>query len=76
MLPHDIALSCRLSGGATGAGCAGQPLGPPLIGYAAELTGSFEGPLRAAALFPLACAVLAALFLRTPAALGAQAARD
>ena len=54
----------------------GASAGPPLIGYAAELTGGFEAPLRVAALYPLACAVLAALFLRTPAPLDAHVARD
>ncbi len=54
----------------------GASVGPPLIGYAAELTGGFEGPLRAAALYPLAAAALAALFLRTPAALDTSAGRD
>jgi len=54
----------------------GASVGPPLIGYAAELTGGFEAPLRVAALYPLACAALAALFLRTPAPLDAHVARD
>ncbi len=47
----------------------GASLGPPLIGFAAEATGGFAGPLQVAALFPLACALVAALFLRTPAPL-------
>jgi len=54
----------------------GASLGPPLVGYAAELSGGFEGPLRVAALYPLAAALLAALFLRTPASLDASAGRD
>ncbi|MFN3260403.1 MAG: MFS transporter [Pikeienuella sp.] len=47
----------------------GASAGPPLIGFAAEAAGEFAGPLRLAALFPLACALVAALFLRTPAPL-------
>jgi MFS family permease len=54
----------------------GASIGPPVIGYAAELTGGFEGPLRVVAIYPLACAALAALFLRTPAPLDAHLARD
>jgi MFS family permease len=54
----------------------GASVGPPLIGYAAELSGGFEGPLRIAAIYPLASAVLAALFLRTPAPLDTHVARD
>ena len=54
----------------------GASVGPPLIGYSAELTGGFEGPLGAAAIYPLICAVLAAVFLRTPAPLDAHVARD
>jgi MFS family permease len=54
----------------------GASVGPPLTGYSAELTGGFEGPLRAAAIYPLICAVLAALVLRTPAPLDAHVARD
>jgi MFS family permease len=54
----------------------GASLGPPVIGYAAELMGGFEGPLRVVAIYPLACAVLVALFLRTPAPLDAHLARD
>ena len=54
----------------------GASVGPPLIGYSAELTSGFEGPLRAAAIYPLICAVLAAIFLRTPAPLDVHVARD
>jgi MFS family permease len=50
----------------------GASVGPPLIGYAAELAGGYELPLRIAALYPLAWAVVVALILRTPAALEAQ----
>ena len=54
----------------------GASLGPPVIGYAAELTGGYEIPLRLAALYPLAGAALVALFLRTPAPLDAHIERD
>lgn len=54
----------------------GASVGPPVIGYAAEFTGGFEGPLRVAALYPLACAVLALLFLRTPRAIAAETGQD
>jgi len=47
----------------------GASVGPPVIGFAAELMGAYELPLRLAALYPLACAVVIALFLRTPAGL-------
>ncbi|MFO7856211.1 MAG: MFS transporter [Paracoccaceae bacterium] len=54
----------------------GASLGPPLVGFAAEFAGGFDMPLRWAALFPLALAVLVGLFLKTPAALGPDAGRD
>jgi len=55
----------------------GASVGPPVIGYAAELMGSaYELPLRLAALYPLAWAVVVALFLRTPAGLGEHRVGD
>ncbi|MEX2518473.1 MAG: MFS transporter [Paracoccaceae bacterium] len=54
----------------------GASIGPPLIGFAAEAAGGFDAPLRYAALYPLAAALLAALFLRTPAPLGADRPGD
>lgn len=54
----------------------GASLGPPLIGFAAEAMEGFAAPLRLAALYPLAAAVLAALFLRTPAPLAADRPGD
>ena len=54
----------------------GASLGPPLIGYAAQMTGDFAGPLRIAALLPLGFAVLAVLFLRTPPPMDAHVERD
>lgn len=44
----------------------GASIGPPLIGFAAEMTGGYETPLRLIAIYPAAAAVIAALFLRTP----------
>lgn len=54
----------------------GASMGPPVIGYAAELAGGYEVPLRLAALYPLVGAVLAAAFLRTPPPLDAHIERD
>lgn len=54
----------------------GASIGPPLIGYAAELTGGYETPLRLIALYPLTAAIVAALFLRTPAPLNEHIDRD
>jgi MFS family permease len=55
----------------------GASVGPPVIGYAAELMGgAYELPLRLAALYPLAWAVVVALFLRTPAGLGEHRVGD
>lgn len=54
----------------------GASLGPPLIGFAVELSGSFVLPLRLAALFPLACASIALVFLRTPPPLDQHLDRD
>jgi len=48
-------------------GVVGASLGPLPVGFAFDLLGSATGTLRLLALLPLACA-LAALFLRTPAA--------
>lgn len=45
----------------------GASLGPPPVGLAFDVLGSPTWTLRVLALYPLACAVLAALFLRTPA---------
>lgn len=44
----------------------GASIGPPLIGFAAEMTGGYETPLRLIAIYPAVAAVVAALFLRTP----------
>jgi MFS family permease len=54
----------------------GASLGPPVLGFAAEFAGGFDTPLRWSALFPLAAAVLSALFLKTPPALGPDAGKD
>lgn len=54
----------------------GASAGPPLIGFAAEVMGGFEAPLRLAALYPLAAAILAALFLRTPSPVREHIERD
>ena len=54
----------------------GASLGPPLVGFAAELTGGFTAPLQVAALLPLACAVAALLFLKTPPPLDRHVERD
>ena len=54
----------------------GASLGPPLIGYTAEFTGGYGLPLRTAALLPLGFAVVAALFLRTPAPMDTHVERD
>ena len=54
----------------------GASAGPPVIGFAAEAMGGFEAPLRLAALYPLAAAILAALFLRTPSPVREHLDRD
>lgn len=54
----------------------GASAGPPLIGFAAEHMGGFDTPLRLAALYPLAAAILAALFLRTPSPVREHIERD
>ncbi|MDH3669109.1 MAG: MFS transporter [Paracoccaceae bacterium] len=54
----------------------GASIGPPLIGYWAEAAGGFETPLRLAAIYPLVAALIAALFLRTPAPLDQHIERD
>ena len=48
-------------------GVVGASLGPLPVGLAFDLVGSPTGTLQLLALYPLACALLAALFLRTPA---------
>ena len=54
----------------------GASLGPPVLGFAAELSGGFDAPLRWAAIAPVAAAGLSALFLKTPAALGEGMGKD
>lgn len=54
----------------------GASIGPPLIGFAAEMTGGYETPLRLIAIYPAAAAVIAALFLRTPSPVREHIERD
>ena len=54
----------------------GASIGPPLIGFAAEVTGGYETPLRLIAIYPAAAAVIAALFLRTPSPVREHIERD
>jgi MFS family permease len=53
-------------------GVVGASLGPLPLGIAVDLTGSYAGTLQVRFLPPLAWALLALFFLRTPAALAAE----
>jgi MFS family permease len=53
-------------------GVVGASLGPLPLGIAVDLTGSYAGTLQVLFLPPLAWALLALFFLRTPAALAAE----
>ena len=54
----------------------GASIGPLPVGYAFDMWGEPTGMLRALALIPLSCAVLAVLFLRTPKGVEAHKAGD